>query len=337
MAITYVGTGAITTVLNSGASGTVALPAGVAAGDLLLLICGFGDGSSLSATPSGWTAGGGGSPPNSFSGQPYFYWKIAGASEGSASVTTANNGGGRLETFGIMAFRGAHATTPVNVFAYNGTEQTPAAGGNITTPSATTTVASCALVGFIQETQNHTAAMSLPAGLTAGLSNSTTTALLTGYTLTSGAAGAYTAGTFTTSDAGRSFKSLTIAVAPAASAAGPTITTQPSNQSAATGATFTFTVAATASGGGALSYQWQKNGTNISGATSTSYSGVAGTDGANADAFRCVVTETGGTNAGSTNSNAATLTVTSGASGSDPRLIHSFGRSFGRSAFGIRR
>lgn len=93
--------------------------------------------------------------------------------------------------------------------------------------------------------------------------------------------------------------------------AGPTISTQPTNQSASSGATFIFTAAATASGGGTLSYQWQKNGSNISGATSASYTGTAGTDGANGDAFRLVATETGGTNPGSTNSNAATLTVTS--------------------------
>jgi hypothetical protein len=83
----------------------------------------------------------------------------------------------------------------------------------------------------------------------------------------------------------------------------PVITTQPANQSVNTGATATFTVVAT---GTNLTYQWQKNGTNVGGATGSSYTTpatVAGDDGA---AFRVVVTNLGG----SVTSNAATLTVT---------------------------
>lgn len=94
---------------------------------------------------------------------------------------------------------------------------------------------------------------------------------------------------------------------------GPTIGTQPSNQSATTGASFTFSVSATAGGGGTLSYQWQKNTVNISGATSTSYTGTAGTNDVNGDTFRCVVTETGGASPGSVTSSSATLTVTAAA------------------------
>jgi len=47
---------------------------------------------------------------------------------------------------------------------------------------------------------------------------------------------------------------------------GPTFTTQPSNQSAFVGGSVTFTAAAT---GGSVTYQWRKNGANISGATSS--------------------------------------------------------------------
>src|SRR5690348_14978731 len=49
----------------------------------------------------------------------------------------------------------------------------------------------------------------------------------------------------------------------------PTITTQPASQTVTAGQTATFSVVA--SGTAPLSYQWQKNGATISGATSASY------------------------------------------------------------------
>src|SRR5713101_4870172 len=52
-------------------------------------------------------------------------------------------------------------------------------------------------------------------------------------------------------------------------ASSPTITTQPANQTVTAGQTASFTVVA--GGTAPLSYQWQKNGVNIAGATSSSY------------------------------------------------------------------
>src|ERR1700758_5830485 len=49
----------------------------------------------------------------------------------------------------------------------------------------------------------------------------------------------------------------------------PSITTQPANQTVMAGQTATFTIVAT--GTAPLTYQWQKNGANIAGATSSSY------------------------------------------------------------------
>ncbi|ATC63731.1 hypothetical protein CMV30_07065 [Nibricoccus aquaticus] len=82
----------------------------------------------------------------------------------------------------------------------------------------------------------------------------------------------------------------------------PAITTQPAAVSVNVGTTATFSVIA--SGTGPLTYQWQKNSVNISGATSTSYTinPVQTIDGAS---YRVVVTNA----LGSTTSNAATLTV----------------------------
>jgi len=86
----------------------------------------------------------------------------------------------------------------------------------------------------------------------------------------------------------------------------PSITTQPANQSVAEGQTATFSVAAT--GSAPLAYQWQRDGVNIAGATSASYTTPATTLADDGAAFHCVVTNS----AGSVTSNAATLTVTAG-------------------------
>ena len=83
----------------------------------------------------------------------------------------------------------------------------------------------------------------------------------------------------------------------------PAITTQPTNQTVTAGQTATFAVVA--SGTAPLSYQWNKNGTAISGATSSSYTTPATTSSDNGAQFTVVVTNT----AGSVTSSPATLTV----------------------------
>src|SRR5207248_1698010 len=93
---------------------------------------------------------------------------------------------------------------------------------------------------------------------------------------------------------------LTVNSAPVA----PTITTQPASQTVSAGQTATFTV--TAAGTATLSYQWQKNGTVIGGATAASHTTPATTAADNGDQFTVVVSNA----AGSVTSNAASLTVT---------------------------
>ena len=87
------------------------------------------------------------------------------------------------------------------------------------------------------------------------------------------------------------------------SAVGPSITTQPANQSVNAGQTATFSVIAT--GTAPLAYQWQKNNANISGATSASYTTPATVSGDNGATFRVIV----GNSVTSITSNSATLTV----------------------------
>src|SRR6266568_2852209 len=83
----------------------------------------------------------------------------------------------------------------------------------------------------------------------------------------------------------------------------PYLTTQPANQTVTAGQTATFSVAAT--GTAPLSYQWQKNGANIAGATSASYTMPATTTADSGSTFVVVVSNSAGT----ATSTAATLTV----------------------------
>ena len=84
----------------------------------------------------------------------------------------------------------------------------------------------------------------------------------------------------------------------------PAITTPPANQSVVTNSTATFTVVAT--GGAPLAYQWKKNGTDISGANSSTYKTPATSMGDNAAVFTVAVSNSAGT----ATSTEARLTVT---------------------------
>ncbi len=83
----------------------------------------------------------------------------------------------------------------------------------------------------------------------------------------------------------------------------PSITVQPADQSINAGQTATYSV--TATGTAPLSYQWQKNGTAIAGAISSSYTTPAETTADSGATFAVVVTNS----AGSVTSRAARLTV----------------------------
>src|SRR6266567_4462064 len=94
----------------------------------------------------------------------------------------------------------------------------------------------------------------------------------------------------------------------------PYITTQPANQTVTAGQTASFSVVA--SGTAPLNYQWQKNGADITGATSSSYmTPVTTTD--SGEMFRVMVSNS----AGSATSKAATLTVTASSSGGSTDVV----------------
>jgi hypothetical protein len=86
-------------------------------------------------------------------------------------------------------------------------------------------------------------------------------------------------------------------------AVAPTITTQPANQTVTAGQTATFSVMAT--GTAPLSYQWQKNTVNISGATGASYTTPVTSVADSGEHFTVMVSNS----VGSISSATATLTV----------------------------
>lgn len=139
-------------------------------------------------------------------------------------------------------------------------------------------------------------------------------------------AAAYSTGATTVADSGSSFdvvitnpagsvtsNSVTLTVN--ATPSGPTITTQPANQTVIAGQTATFAVVA--SGTAPLSYQWQKNGTNISGATSASYMTPVTTIADSGEQFRVIVSNS----AGNDPSTVAILTVNPSTGGSSLDVI----------------
>ena len=105
---------------------------------------------------------------------------------------------------------------------------------------------------------------------------------------------------------------LTVNTNPAA----PMITTQPASQTVSSGQTATFSV--TATGAAPLSYQWQKNGSAISGATSASYTTPATSTADSGAQFKVLVSNS----AGSATSNTATLTVNAVTATTDVLTYH---------------
>jgi len=129
-----------------------------------------------------------------------------------------------------------------------------------------------------------------------------------GNDITGATTSSYTISNATTADAGtytcvisNSCGSVTTQPAGLTVSEQPAITTQPQGGTVCEGQAFTFSVDAT---GGALTYQWQKDGNDIQGATSSSYIiDIVST--ADAGDYTVVVTNS----CGSVTSNVATLTV----------------------------
>jgi hypothetical protein len=200
------------------------------------------------------------------------------------------------------------------------------AAGSVTSSSATLTVTSSPVAPSITTqpanqsvTVGHTATFTVAASGTAPLSYQWEK---NGTTISGATSSSYTTPATATADNGATFRVVVTNAAGSVTSSGailtvtgaavaPSITTQPANESVTAGQTATFTVAA--SGTAPLSYQWEKNGTAISGATLASYTTPATTTSDSGEVFRVVVTNS----AGSVTSNPASLTV-SASTGSLP-------------------
>ncbi|MGB6834124.1 MAG: immunoglobulin domain-containing protein, partial [Candidatus Acidiferrum sp.] len=218
-------------------------------------------------------------------------------------------------------------TTPATISANNGsTFQVVVSNAAGSTPSATVTltVDTAAVAPTITSqpvnqtvTAGQTATFSVVATGTAPLTYQwkKNSANIAGAT-----AASYTTPVTTSADNGSTFQvvvsngtgsapSTTVTLTVNAAAVAPTIITQPVNQTVTAGQTATFSVVAT--GTAPLSYQWSKNGANITGATSATYTTPATTSTDDGSTFQVVVSN--GT--GSTPSNIVTLTVASSGGG----------------------
>jgi len=212
-------------------------------------------------------------------------------------------------------------TTPATTSSDNGAQfsvMVSNATGSVTSSPATLTVTAGPVAPTITTqptnqtvTAGQTATFTVVAGGTAPLSYQWQKS---GANIAGATSSSYTTPATTTSDSGSTFDVVvtnsagSITSNPAtltvsAGAVAPSITTQPANQTVTAGQTARFTV--TAAGTAPLSYQWQKSGANIAGATSSSYTTPATTTSDSGSTFDVVVTNS----AGSITSNLATLTV----------------------------
>lgn len=191
----------------------------------------------------------------------------------------------------------------------------------VTVGTAITSVA-MSVTGAQSNCQSYTISNSMPPGLTMATSGGSVTsstslpATINGSTLTlsgtpttAGTYNIYVRGFANTNGGGHASSTFTYQVvvsASSSSVAAPTITTQPASLVVTAGASATFSV--TASSTATLTYQWYKDGSAISGATSSSYT-ISSTTTSSAGSYTVVVTNSGG----STTSSAATLTVNAAA------------------------
>jgi Immunoglobulin I-set domain len=246
---------------------------------------------------------------------------------------------GRKNGVNISGATASSYTTPVTTTTDNGSAFSVVvtnSAGSATSNNATLTVNAASTAPSIT---SQPANQTVTAGQTAnfsvaaiGTSPMSYQWRKNGVSISGATASSYTTPATTSTDSGSAFSVLVTNSAGSASSnnatltvnsanVAPSITTQPANQTVTVGQTATFSVLAT--GTGTLSYQWKKNGTNVSGATGNSYTTPATTATDTGSSFSVVVSHS----AGSITSNNAMLTVnTAPAPSGGGRLVLSTNR-----------
>jgi chitodextrinase len=207
---------------------------------------------------------------------------------GADTVTTTISGTVAYHELYIQEYSGLDTVNPLDGFSVNFSS-----GSSFTSNNVTTTASNDLLFGSEIDSGKGTAASgwSVRSTLDGDVAADRNASLAGSYTFTGTSSGAAVTWIAAFKQAGGS------SITP------PAITAQPANVTVTAGQSATFSV--TATGTAPLAYQWQKNGTNITGATSSSYTTPATTNADNSSIFRVVVSNAGG----SVTSNAATLTV----------------------------
>ncbi|HTC64554.1 MAG TPA: immunoglobulin domain-containing protein [Candidatus Saccharimonadales bacterium] len=241
------------------------------------------------------------------------------AATGTAALTYQWKKGGTA----ISGATAASYTTSATTSADNGAKFTVTVTngfGNVTSNAATLTVTAA---GVAPSITSQPASKTVAVGQTATFTvTATGTGTLTyqwkknGAAVSGATSSAYTTPATVSSDNGAVFTvtvtgtsgNVTSSGATLTVNAPPSITAQPASKSVLTGQTATFSV--TATGTATLTYQWNKRGVAISGATAASYTTPATTSADNGAQFTVTVTNA----AGNVTSNTATLTVTAATS-----------------------
>jgi hypothetical protein len=148
--------------------------------------------------------------------------------------------------------------------------------------------AGVALSYQVSATNNPTSYAIQSSTLPPGISLNSTTGVISG---TPTAAGTFGVAIIATNAGGTAFATFIFVIAPAAQATPPTINQQPLNTTATTGVPVTFSVLATSDT--PISYQWNKNGAEIPGATNASYT-IQSPVAASAGGYYVVVANSGG-------------------------------------------
>lgn len=204
---------------------------------------------------------------------------------------------------------GTTGTYPITFFASNGfgsaatqnftlTVGQAANTPSINSPNSATFVVGTAGSFLVTATGSPTPTLSETGPLPSGVTFNTATGILSGTPAVGSLASypiMFTAANGVGTNATQSF---TLAVDSV-----PAITTEPANQTVAVGQAATFMVAGT--GSAPLTYQWQMNGVDIGGATSSAYTTPVTTVNDNGTSFTVIVSNPVGT----INSTVATLTV----------------------------